>query len=106
MPAPICRDKRIGLFRSPAAGLVGVHRDACIKDRINYHPGSLNCVLAGKERTIAGHGIPKQPLVGRLISSLFIQQIELALVADKFLACALDACGERDGSVGENVKRR
>ena len=70
-----------------------------LQDRVDHRPGGLNRVLTGEERAVAGHGVAQKPLVGRFLSRLFINQVELALVADELLACALDASGEGDGGV-------
>ena len=103
----------IGLCQPPSAAmsasacfgpqlpaLVRANPVMVLKDRINHRPGGLDRVLAGEERSVAGHRVAQQPLVGRFLSRLFIQQVELALVADEFLARALDASGEGDGRVG------
>ena len=76
------------------------------KDRVDYRPGGLNRVFTGEQRAIAGHRVGQKPLVGRLLSGLLFEQVELSLVADEVLASALDASRERDGGAGESRKRR
>jgi len=106
MPTSVCRNQRISLFRPPAAGLVGVNPVVLFEDRIDHRPGGLNRILAGKKRAIAGHGGTQQPLVGRFLSRLFIQQVELALVADELLASALDARGKGNSGVGRKPEAK
>ena len=71
-----------------------------LEDWIDHRPGGLDRVLAGEERSVAGHGVAQEPLVGRFLSRLFFDQIEFSLIADELLACALDASGEGDSGVG------
>ena len=57
----------------------------CFQDWIDHRPGGLDCVLAGEERAIAGHGVAQKPLVGRFLSRSFFEQVELSLLADELL---------------------
>ena len=68
-----------------------------LKDWIDHRPCCLNCVLTGEERSIAGHGVAQEPLVGRFLSRLFFDQVEFSLLANELLPGALDASGEGDG---------
>ena len=77
-----------------------------LEDRLDHRPGGLNRVLTGEERSVAGHGVAQEPLVGRFLSRLFFDQVEFSLVADELLPCALDASGEGDGGTGESRNRR
>jgi len=61
------------------------------EDGIHDLPGSLDRVLPGEERAVTGHGIAEQPLVGRLLVWLGVEQQQLALFPDELLARALDA---------------
>jgi hypothetical protein len=70
------------------------------KDWIDHHPGSLNRILTGEERSIADHGVAQKPLIGGFCPWLFFGQIELSLVPDELLPSALDASGEGDGRTG------
>ena len=69
-------------------------------DWVDHRPGSLNRVLTGEERPVADHGVAQKPLVGRILSRPFFEQVELSLVADELLPCELDASGEGDGRAG------
>ena len=71
-----------------------------LKDWIDHRPGGLNRVLTGEKRAVAGHGVAQEPLVGRFLARLFIEQVKLALVADELLAGALDASGQGNGGAG------
>jgi hypothetical protein len=68
-----------------------------LKDWIDHGPGGLNCVLTGKKRSIADHGVAQKPLVRRFLPVLFFEQVELPLVPDELLPRELDASGEGDG---------
>ena len=48
--------------------LIGANAVVCFQDWIDHRPGGLHCVLAGEERSIAGHGVAQKPLVGRFLS--------------------------------------
>ena len=107
VPTAVRSDDRVSLFRPPTAALVGASPVVRFKDRLDHRPGGLDRVLAGEERSIAGHGVAQKPLVGRFLSRLFFEQVELSLVPDKLLPGELDARGEGDGrSLGESRKRR
>ena len=87
-------------LRPPAAALVRQDRSCAVQHGIDHRPGGLDRVLAGEQRAVAGHRVAQQPLVGRFLAGLLIEQVELALVADELLARALDAGGEGDGRTG------
>ena len=71
-----------------------------LEDGIDHRPSGLNCILTGEERSVAGHGVAQESFIGRLFSRFLFDQVELALVADELLPCALDASGEGDGGAG------
>jgi hypothetical protein len=75
-----------------------------LKNGIDDRPGGLNRILAAEERSVAGHGIAQKPLVGRLFSRLFVDQVEFPLIADELLACALNASGEGNGGIRGDLK--
>jgi len=75
-----------------------------IKDRFDHRPGSLNRILTGEERAVAGHGVSQEPLVGCFLSRLFFAQIKFSLVTYKLLPCALDASGKCNGGIGGDVE--
>jgi hypothetical protein len=75
-----------------------------LKNWIDHRPGGLNRILAAEERSVAGHGITQKPFVGRLFSTLFVDQVEFSLIADELFACALDASGEGNGGTGGDLK--
>ena len=60
-----------------------------LKDWIDHRPSGLDRVLTGEERSIADHGVAQKPLVGRFLSRLFFEQVELSLLPDEFLPCEL-----------------
>ena len=70
------------------------------KNWIDHRPRGLNRVFARKERSIADHGVAQKPLVGRLLSRLIFEEIELALFPDEILSCELDASREGNGRTG------
>ena len=54
--------------------------------RFDRRPGGLHRILGREQRAVAGHRVAQQPLVGRLLVRLFIEQVQLALVAEEILA--------------------
>src|SRR5512143_3842817 len=100
VPVAVCCDERISLFRSPAAAFVGAGPAGGLKDRLDHRPGGLNRVLSGEERSVARQGISQKPLVGRLLSRLLCNQVELLLGSEELLPCAFDASGQGDGGAG------
>ena len=68
---------------------VGSNPVVRLKDWIDHRPGGLDRVLTGEERSIAGHGVAQKPLVGRFLSRLFFEQVELSLLPDELLPCEL-----------------
>jgi hypothetical protein len=44
-----------------------------LKDWLDHSPGSLDCILTGKKRSIAGHSVSQEALVGRFLSQLFFE---------------------------------
>ena len=71
-----------------------------LEDRIDNYPRGLNRIFAREERTVAGHGVAKKPLVGGLVARPFFRQVKLLLLSDKLFARELDACGKGNGRVG------
>ena len=96
VPAAICRDECVSLLRSPAAGFIAIRSMMIIEHWIDCRPGSLDCILAGEQPAITGHSVTEKALIGCFLPGLFLRQIKFALVADEFLARALDARGESD----------
>jgi hypothetical protein len=64
-----------------------------LKDWVDHRPGSLHCVFAREESSIADHGVAQESLVRRFLSLLFFEKVQLSLVADVFLAGDFDASG-------------
>ena len=100
VPTAVRSDDRVSLFRPPTAALVGANPVVGLKDWIDHRPGGLNRVFTGEERSIAGHGVPQEPRVGRFLCRPFFEQVELSLVPDELLSCELDASGEGDSLAG------
>ena len=100
MPTSVRSDDRVSLFRPPSAAPIGTNAVVCFQDWIDHRPGGLDCVLAGEERSIAGHGVTQKPLVGRFLSRSFFEQVKLSLLPDEFLPGELYASGEGDGRAG------
>jgi hypothetical protein len=73
---------------------VRVRPKLVLKDWVHHRPGGLDRVLTGEKRAVAGHGIAQEPFVRRFLSRPFIKQVELPLVADELLSCALDPSSE------------
>ena len=97
----------IGLFRSPTAALVGTNAVVFLKNGIDHRPGGFDRILAGEERTVAGHRVTEEPLVGGFLSRLFFSQIEFSLIADEFLSRALDVrAASAMAELGEMRNRR
>jgi hypothetical protein len=63
------------------------------EDWIDHRPGSLHRVLTREESSIADHGVAQESLVRRFLSLLFLEKVQLSLVADVFLAGDFDASG-------------
>lgn len=91
MPTAVCRDDGISLLRPPATAFVRTNAVMVLQDRIDDHPRCLNRVFSCKQRTVAGHGVTKKPLVGRFLSRLFIRKIKLSILSDEFLTSKLYA---------------
>ena len=89
MPKAVFHDQGVGLFRSPSARLVRASRVAGHENWLDNRPGGLNGVLAGEERTVAGHGVTQKPLVGRFLSRLFFNQVEFFLIANELRSGAV-----------------
>ena len=66
---------------------------------IDDGPGSFHGIFAGEQRSVTGQGVAQEQLVWLLLAWLFLDQIELSLVADEFLPAALDPGGEGDGGL-------
>ena len=67
-------------------------------------PGRLDGVLANEQRAVAGHCVAEKALVGCFLAGVFVQQIELALGADEFLAGGFYARGQGDGGTGRQAE--
>jgi hypothetical protein len=106
VPTAIRRDDRVSLLRSPAAALVGASPMVRFKDWLDHRPGCLDRVLTGEERSIASHGVAQKALVGRFLSQLFFEQVELSLLADEFLPGTLTRAARAIAALGESRKRR
>src|ERR1039458_2033122 len=100
VPTAVWSDDRVSLFRPPATALIGASPVVVFKDWIDYRPGGLNRTFTGEERSIAGHGVPQKPCVGRFRCRFFFKQVELSLVPDELLPCELDASRDGDGRAG------
>ncbi len=57
MPATVRGDKRVSLFRAPGAAFVAANPMMVLEDSIDDFPRRFNRVLAGKQRSVALHGI-------------------------------------------------
>jgi hypothetical protein len=77
-----------------------------LEDWIDRRPSSLHRVLAGKECSVADKSVAQQSLIRRLFTRVFIGQVELSLLANKFLARPLDTSGERNGGAGRNPETK
>jgi len=95
-----CSNDRVSLFRSPAAALVGASPVVGPKNWIDHCPRGLNRAFTRKERSIADHGVAQKPLVGRFLSRLIFEEVELTLFPDEIFSCELDASGEGNGRTG------
>ncbi len=62
MPAAICSDKCVSLFRPPSSAFVAGNREMVLEDPIDHLPCGFNCILACEERTVALHGIAQKPM--------------------------------------------
>src|SRR5271169_6809832 len=90
VPTTVGTDERVSFLRPPSESLVGPNPMVCLQDWIDPGPGGLHRILTGEERSIAGHGIAQKPFIGRFLSRLLFQQVELSLFADEFLSRELD----------------
>src|ERR1700737_3574658 len=79
VPAPLCRE-RCGLRWTPAAWLVGNRLMVVRQDRVDDRPGRLDRVLPGEKPWVPGHGVPEEPLIGRVLARLVVEQIQLSLL--------------------------
>ncbi len=57
MPTAVCGDDRVSLFRTPTATMVGANLMVCLENGIDRYPGGFHRILAGEERSVAGHGV-------------------------------------------------
>src|ERR1035438_10231561 len=94
VPTAIRSDDCVSLLRPPAAALVGTSPMVRFKDWLDQRHGSLQSGLRCEERPKASHGVAQKTLVGRFFSQLFFEQVELSLLPDEFLPCALAPSGE------------
>jgi hypothetical protein len=90
----------------PSAAPVGTTTVVRFQHWIDHRPSGLGRILAGEKSAIAGHRVGQKPLVGRFLSGLVFEKIELSLLTDKFFSGKLDASGEGDGGTGQSRKRR
>ena len=81
MPTAVGSDDCVSLIRAPTAAMVAANLVVFLKNGIDRRPGGFNRILAGEERSVAGHGVAQQQLVGRFFVRLLFEQIELPLIA-------------------------
>ncbi len=74
MPTTLCRDERISLFGPPGARAYNrtMNRVMVLQHSIDYFPSGFNCILPGKERAVAFHGVTQKPFVRRFLSRLLV----------------------------------
>lgn len=106
VPAAMCREKRIGLFRPPATLRIKLNRMVRIEYGVNYRPGRFDGILAGEKCSVSCHGITQQSLVGCLLPCLFIQQEEFTLVANELLAGPFDARSQGNSRIGRKPEAK
>ena len=75
-----------------------------LQNRIDYRPCSFNRILAGKERSIADHGIAQEPFVRCLFAWLLFEQTQLLLNPDKTVSGKFDPHSESNVRVGRDTE--
>ena len=71
------------MSRAAGRGVVGAGAVVFLEDRIDHGPGGFDRVVARKERAVAGHRVAEKSLVRGFFSRMFLDQFQLALIADK-----------------------
>src|SRR5664280_3803 len=102
VPTAVRSDNHVSLFRPPTSTPVGTSLVVPLKDWVNYRPGGFHRVLTSEECSIAAQGVAQEPLVGRFLPRLFLEQVEFSLLPDELLPGDLDASCDGDGRVGGN----
>jgi hypothetical protein len=71
-------DDCVSLLRAPTAAMVAANLVLFLKNGIDRCPGGFSRILAGEERSVAGHRVAQQQLVAPFLVRLLLEQIKLS----------------------------